>query len=187
MELCSAEFYVARAKISGMFNHRAFWNKLNIYRNAWQKKKWRSLGIQNQAALLNLWVSVYWFIWDLFLIFCFLCRTLRWFPNHFGPRERRLFIYVVLSGILPLLPQTIPSRSLSCLAWSSSPLSHLPTGQKISAVLKTSKCNRTWSNMQQCHHAPKADSRQIICTMMSLCSYSMCSFHLEYFHPKWDL
>lgn len=151
------------------------------------EKKRRSLGKQNQAALLNLWVSVYWFIWDLFLIFCFLCRTLRWFPNHFGPRERRLFIYVVLSGIFPLLPQAIPSRSLSCLAWSSSPLSHLPTGQKISAVLKTSKCNRTWSNMQQCHHAPQADSRQIICTMMSLCSYSMWGFHLEYLHPKWDL
>lgn len=89
-------------------------------------------------------MSVYWFIWDLFLIFCFLCRTLRWFPNHFGPRERRLFIYVVLSGIFPLLPQAIPCPSLSCLAWSGSPLSHLPTGQKISAVLKTSKCNRTW-------------------------------------------
>lgn len=70
MELCSVEFYVAHAKISRMFNHRAFWNKLNIYQNAWQKKclHWggRSLGIPNQAALLNLWVSVYWFIWDLF-------------------------------------------------------------------------------------------------------------------------
>lgn len=36
MDLCSAELYVERSEISGLFNHGAFWNKLSISPNARQ-------------------------------------------------------------------------------------------------------------------------------------------------------
>lgn len=100
MDLCSVEFYVERAKISGTFNHGAFWNKLNIYPGArWKKptttikkiiKKRQqrtffglyrgeiSLGIQNQAALSNIWVFI-----DLFGTF-------------FDIEKEKVFYYIII-------------------------------------------------------------------------------------------
>lgn len=126
----------------------------------------RSLGIPNQAALLNLWVSVYWFIWDLFDMF-----SLRWFPNHFGPRERSLFIYVVLSGIIPLLPQAIPSWSLSCLAWLSSPLSFTPLHRAENLCSFVEQWMQ--QNMEQ-HAAMPSYTMADKSFMFSFCSYSTC-------------
>lgn len=86
---------------------------------------------KNQAVLLNVWASVYWFVWDLFDI---LLSGLDFevTPKHFLSKGEVIYLFHV-SGILSLLPQET-DWSLFCLAWLSSPLSHLPTGHKISAL-----------------------------------------------------
>lgn len=88
----------------------------------------RSWGIQKPCQMFEcLFIDLF----GTFLILCLLCRTLRLFPNHLCPTEKVVyFIFFVLSGIFPSLLQEISDWSLSFLAWSSSPLSHLPTGHK---------------------------------------------------------
>lgn len=104
------EFYIECAKISRMFNHGAFWNKLNIYSSARREKKQKKKTAQelfssvpvrevlgNTKALSNVWVSVYWFIWDFFDI-VFSLQDFEDFPKPFmSNREGCLFYFFVLS------------------------------------------------------------------------------------------
>lgn len=111
--LCTVEFCVKRTKISRKFNHSAFWNKCNNYQNSTGMffclyREERSLGIQNQAALSNVWLSVYWFIWD---CFCYV------FPKY-------LCLFFCPLAFLPHCHK----RFQTGLCLFRSPLSHLPTG-----------------------------------------------------------
>lgn len=136
MEICSAEFYVAHTKISGMCNHRVFWNKLNSYQNArgiffssvprkkvlGNKKSSSTVKCLSVCLLIYLgpfWYSVFWaWLWG---------NSQTFFVQE---REGYLFILPVWHFVLA----TTRDWSLSCLAWLSPPLSHLPTGHKISAL-----------------------------------------------------
>lgn len=192
MDLCSVEFYVERAKISGTFNHGAFWNKLNIYPGArWKKptttikKKWKKtaedflwsvpwrniIGNTKSSSTVN-YLSVYWFIWDFF-----------WYWKRKG-----FLLYYYFFPCLVFFPHCHKRFQTGlCLFWHGRALLSLtsPLGTNLCS-LKTSECNKTCRNMQH-RHAPQADSMLKICTVLSSCSYSMCSLHLGYFHLKWDL
>lgn len=73
----------------------------------------RSLGIQNQTALSNVWVSLYWFLWDFFW-YVLSVQDFEAFPKPFISKRWKVVVVVfVLSGIFPALPREILDWSLS--------------------------------------------------------------------------
>lgn len=137
MDLCSVEFYVERAKISGTCNHGAFWNKLNIYPGARWKKTHNNhkKKMKKDSRGLSLVCTVEKYHWEYKIKqHCQIFECLLIYLGLFLILKKKRFFIILLffplSGVFPSLPQEIPDRSLSFLAWSSSPLSHLPTGHK---------------------------------------------------------
>lgn len=202
MDLGSVEFYVERTKISGMFNHGAFWNKLNIYASARQRKKKKTKKTQHSTGILlvgteekgpweykikqhclNVWVSAYWFIQDFFDYCAFLCRTLRHFPKHLGSRrENVIYLFVFLEwSVWHFSPrchvrlQIVACRlSLSCFGTVEALLSlTFPLGTNLCS-LKTSGCNKTWSEMQH-RRAPQADGGHKNLPCDGVCAPMLCA------------
>lgn len=116
MDLCSAAFYVERAKISRMFNHGAFWNKLNIYPSARPKKKkknsagiffvcteekgpWENKIKQHCQRFECLFIDL-----SGSYLTCLFCAGLWGFSQiiHAKKREKVVYLFIfVLSGIVP--------------------------------------------------------------------------------------
>lgn len=117
----------------------------------------RSLGIQNQAALFKcLSVCLLIYLGSFLYILCFLCRTLK--------RENVIYLLVFLVCPVWRFPtrchmrlQIVACRLfLSCFGMVEALLSLTsPLGTNLRS-LKTSGCNKTWSDMQH-RHAPRAD------------------------------
>lgn len=200
MDLCAVEFYVERAKINGMFNHGAFWNKLNIYPSARKKKQHRNsfhlywgerpLGIGNQAALSNVWVSVYWFIWE-FFDSVFAMQDFEVFPKPFWSKEEEvvhfcLFIFMPCLAFFPHCHMRF--KTGLCLFFGMVELSSLspPHWAQISALWRQVNVTKHGAICGTVMHH-RLTARHKMCTVMSLCSDSMRSLQLEYFHSKWDI
>lgn len=117
-------------------------------------------GIQNQAALSNAWMSVYWFILDSFW-YCVFCAGLWGFSQAIYVQKRQGCLFIFLSS-LAFFPHCHKRFQTGlCLFWHGRALLSLtsPLGTNLCS-LKTSECNKTWSNMQQRCHAPEAHSTQ---------------------------
>ena len=118
------------------------------------------------------WLSVCLLISLGLRLICVFCAGLWGFSQNIYFQEMEGCCFFVLSGSFPSLPWEIPAWSLSFfffLAWQSSLLSLTsPLGTNLCS-LKTSECYKTRSNMQHCH-APQADSRHKIYTVISSCS-----------------
>lgn len=126
--------------------------------------------------------SVYWFIQHLFDILFFFspAQDFEANPKSFWSRKRDgyLFIYFVLSGIVPRAttsdsePVFLPFGIAPALLFFTSPL-----GRK-SLLFEDKWMER--SNMRKWHRALRCDSGQIIFTVMSQCTHRVCRFHLEF-------
>lgn len=173
MDLCSVDFYVERAKISRTFNHGAFWNKLNIYPSARLGKKiawefffvcsqekspweWRKKEKKKKSSNAIKYVGVFLLIYSRL----FWCRIsvedFEAFPTLFSSKREKvayLIIYFCPLWHFPSqLPQEIADWVLSFWARLSFPLHSLSHTHKLpqwaqSSLLKTSQCNKTWSNI----------------------------------------
>lgn len=91
------------------------------------------------------------------------------FPKSFMSKRERVVYFLSCLAFFPHCHKRF--RTGLCLFWHGRALLSLtsPLGTSLCS-LKTSGCNRTWSNMQH-RHAPETVRRHKICTMMSLCSY----------------
>lgn len=173
MDLCSVDFYVERAKISRTFNHGAFWNKLNIYPSARLGKKiawefffvcsqekspweWRKKEKKKIKQRYQICGCLFIDLFETTLMQNFCGRL--WGFSHtifIQAREGCLFDHLFLSTLAfsLSLPQEIADWVLSFWARLSFPLHSLShTHKKLpqwaqSSLLKTSQCNKTWSNI----------------------------------------
>lgn len=115
-----------------------------------------------------LFIDFFWILLDM----CFLSRTLRLFPNRLCPREKVVFFFSFLSSLafFPCCHKRFQTGL--CLFWHGQALLSVtsPLGTSLCS-LKTSGCNKIWSNMQLCH-APQADGIHKICTVIISSSYA---------------
>lgn len=95
-------------------------------KTVWGFFRKKSMGIQNQAALSDVSVSVYWFIWDIFLMMCIPCSTRRFIKKPFASNGEKLVLFLSC----PYCHKRFQTGLCLFLAWPNSSLSHLPTGHK---------------------------------------------------------